>query len=395
MNKINLEVTLKPGEEGRLSSGHLWIFSNELKEVDSSVEPGTPCRVVSVSGQPLAIGFFNPRSLISVRILQKGGAPLPVDFLKNRLSRAAEYRRVLGIGECGRMCYGESDGLPGLIVDRYAGVLVVEMLSAGMERMKEEIISSLKDIFQPSGIFLKNDHEFRKLEGLPLESAVAFGSVPDSVVVEENGLKFEVRLKSGQKTGYFFDQRENREFLKPFFRDRKVMDLYCYTGSFALLAAASGASQVWGVDSSAPSIELARRNAEINGLAESVVFQKEDAQRILSALKSGETPDRPDFMLLDPPNLVRNRKTFPQSRRLYVKLNQAAIECLPKGGLLATSSCSHHVTRETFVDMVSEAAFRAGRQAVLVELRGQAKDHPILLSMPETEYLHFALVKIQ
>ncbi|MFH1618640.1 MAG: class I SAM-dependent methyltransferase, partial [bacterium] len=238
-----------------------------------------------------------------------------------------------------------------------------------------------------------NRHEFRKLEGLVSENEV-IGDVPDSVVIEQNGLKFAVPIKTGQKTGFFFDQRENRDFLKHFFSGRKVLDLYCYHGAFALCAAASGAKAVWGVDSSASAVEMAVKNAALNGLEDKAVFHRDNAEEVLAGLKAGETPESPDFTILDPPNLVRNRKTMPQARKLYVKLNQAAVSVLPKGGLLATSSCSHHVTRETFVDILREASARAGRRTILVELRGQASDHPVLMSMPETEYLHFALIRV-
>ncbi|MFH1619930.1 MAG: RlmI/RlmK family 23S rRNA methyltransferase, partial [bacterium] len=182
-NKINLEVKLRPGEESRLMGGHLWIFSNELENVDTGVEPGTLCRVLNSKGRKVATGFFNPRSLISVRVLQKGDAPLPEDFLEARLRQAFEYRKTAGVTGSGRMCFGESDSLPGLVVDRYGDLLVVEILSAGMERMKAEIVAALKNLYSPAGIYFMNKHEFRKLEGIPLENE-SVGDVPESVVIE-------------------------------------------------------------------------------------------------------------------------------------------------------------------------------------------------------------------
>ncbi|MBI4051434.1 MAG: class I SAM-dependent rRNA methyltransferase [Elusimicrobia bacterium] len=235
--------------------------------------------------------------------------------------------------------------------------------------------------------------------------------------VTEDGLEFWVSLKSsqspsiqenmkgtvpslesirkmGQKTGFYFDQRENRAFLTPFFKDRRVLDLYCYVGAFALHAARAGAQQVWGVDSSDVAVGLAQANAELNHLSHAAVFRKEDAEHVLAAFCVRELPVQPDFVLLDPPNLVPNKRSLPKSKILYVKLNALALRGLPKGGLLGTSCCSHHVSREMFLEILRQAAGKAQKQIRVLELRGQAKDHPVLLAMPETEYLHFALLEV-
>ncbi len=387
-------LKLKFSGERRLQQGHPWIFSNELEKIDTAIPAGRICAVVRNTGEPAGIGFFNPHSLIAVRLLKTGTLELEEDFVGGRLKRAMEYRKGLGITESGRMFFGESDGLPGLVVDKYRDILVVEIISAGAELLKDEITKHLRAIYKPRGIYYRNTHDFRTLEGLKLYTETAYGDVPASIQITEDGLKYDVPLTSGQKTGWYFDQSENRAFLKPYFKGRKVLDLYTYLGSFALTAAAAGAGMVWGVDSSAAIVAGAGKNAALNGLQDKVIFRKEDAERVLSGLQSGEMPEAPDFILLDPPNFVRGRKNLVQAAKLLVRLNSTAMAGLPPGGLLAFSTCSHHISREIFIDILSEAAAKAGRMAVLMELRAQAKDHPILLNMPETEYLHFALVKV-
>jgi len=387
-----IEIKLKAKEERRLNAGHWWIFSNEIDGLDTSIEPGTLVRVLSHEGKQVGHGYFNPHSLIAVRLLQKGEDELSENFVFENLDNAYAYRKEIGVRKYGRMCYGEADCMPGLVVDRYGDILVVDVLTAGMEKLKPQITKALQKIFKPTGIYYKNDSAFRALEGLTNTPEIV-GEVPDEVEIEENGVKYLVPLRGGQKTGFYFDQRENREFLKPYFKDKLVLDLYSYIGSFGITAALAGATQVWGCDSSAAAVECAKKNAELNGVSENVVFHRDDAERLLSALKKGELPDQPDMILLDPPAFVKSRKALPQAVGLYVKLVKMALEGMKAGNYLAFSTCSHHISRELFVDIIRQGASKAGCQAVLVELRGQAKDHPILIGMPETEYLHFALIQ--
>lgn len=395
MNKTALKtLKLKFSGERRVRSGHPWIFSNELENVDKTIPPGELCAVLFNNGSPAGAGFFNPHSLIAVRLLCTDTLELENNFVGARLKKAMDYRKSLGLKDSGRMFFGESDGIPGLIVDKFADILVVEIVSAGAELLKDTITKQLCELYKPAGIYYRNMHEFRKLEGLTQYSETAYGNVPETTVITENGLKYAVPVISGQKTGWYFDQRENRAFLAPYFRNRKVLDLYTYLGAFALTAADAGAKAVWGVDSSSTAIEQAEKNAVLNGLAEKALFRKEDAERMLGALERGELPEKPDFILLDPPNFVRSRKNLNQAARLLVKLNSRAMAGLPPDGLLAFSTCSHHVSKEIFLEILSDAAARARKRVILLELRSQAKDHPILLNMPETEYLHFALLKI-
>ena len=389
-----IEIKLKPKEQRRIAAGHYWIFSNEIAGLDTSIEPGTLVRVLDSEGTCLGTGFFNPHSLIAVRLVQKGEEQLPEDFIFRHLDLAYDYRKEIGVRKYGRMCYGESDQLPGLVVDRYGDVLVTEILTAGMEKQKEAITAALKKIYKPKGILYRADSAFRGLEGLGNTPDI-IGDVPDTVLIEENGAKFEVPLRVGQKTGYYYDQRENRAFLKSYFKDKLVIDLYSYIGSFGILAALNGAAQVWGVDSSAAAVEFANKNAELNGVKDVAVYHRDDAERVLSAMKKKELPDQPDMVLLDPPAFAKSRKNLPQAVGLYVKLVKMALEGLESGGYLAFSTCSHHISRELFVDIIRQGVSKSGKRAVLIELRGQAKDHPVLIGMPETDYLHFALVQVK
>ena len=395
---MNAETTmpvlkLKPKEERRLQFGHCWVFSNELSVVDTALKAGSLCKVIGHAAQPVGVGFFNPHSLISVRLLTRGAAELEPDFVSKRLKAAIDYRKSLGLGKFCRLCFSEADNLPGLIVDGYGDYLVVEFLSAGMDNLKAEVLSALDSLCKPKGILLKNDSEFRKLEGLACGQEI-IGEVPDVIFAEEDGLKYTFPVKTGQKTGFYYDQRENRLFLAPFFKGRRVLDLYSYVGGFALRAAASGAGQVWGVESSKTAVEFAEKNAELNGFSGRVVFHKADAEETLNAFAKKELPETPDFVVLDPPNLVKNRKNLTNALKLYVRLNELALRGLPSGGFLATANCSHHVSREMFEGILARASARAGRKTVLVEFRGQAKDHPVLVGMPETSYLQFALLRV-
>lgn len=393
-----LRIVLNPDRDKRLKAGHNWIFSNEIKEVlaDREPKPGDLAIVTNAGGTPLAQAFYNPNSLIGGRVLTRDAKePVDAGFFRKRLAEALAYRERALPGETSyRLCYGESDGLPGLVVDRYGSILVLQVMSAGIERRLDWIQAALDELIAPKGIFLKNDHKVRTLEGLPLECRTLSGSVPERVPITEAGLRFAAPIGEGQKTGHYFDQRENRAFLRPFFQGRSVLDLYCYTGGFAIAAAKGGAKSVLAIDSSGPAVQLARENAKFNGVDGAVSVDEQDAEKALESFAEGKQPFKPDMIVLDPPSLVPARKHLPQALRLYTKLNAQALKALPKGGLLATATCSHHVSREDFVLMLRNAAAKAERPVRFAALRGQALDHPVLLSMPETEYLHFALLEL-
>ncbi|MDD4003762.1 MAG: class I SAM-dependent rRNA methyltransferase [Elusimicrobiaceae bacterium] len=388
------ELKLKAREERRIAHGHCWVFSNELEPFDRKAEPGGLCRVMSAEGRDMGTGYFNPHSLIAVRLLTAPGVELEDNFIQARLRAAYDYRSDMGYRKFCRVCYGEADCLPGLIVDRYGDYLAVNIQSAGMELHKPEITAALKKIFKPAGLHFNNESPFRELEGLSTLPAAPEGEFPETAVVEQGDVAYEVPLMSGQKSGFYYDQRDNRDALAPYFEGRVVLDLYSYAGGFGIKAAKCGAEKVFGIDSSAQAVEFASKNAERNGVADRAVFHREDAERALSALKKGELPEMPDFVVLDPPNLVKGRKNFPQARQHYIMLNAAAFTGLPEDGLLATFTCSHHVSREAFMDIINVAAARSGRRATLLWTGMQAKDHPVRVGVPETAYLNGALLRV-
>ena len=388
------EVKLNPGEDRRLLAGHQWVFSNELQNVNTKIPAGTLCTVLSAEGKVLGSGFFNPHSLIAVRMLSRGATLPEDDFVETRVAAALEMRKRIGLERYGRMVFSEADFLPGLVIDRYGDLIVAELLTAGMDRLKDRVLDAISESFEPKGILLKNNNDYRRLEGLPL-GVEKIGVVPEVAVAIEENIKYSFSPENSQKTGFYYDQRDNREFLTPYFKGRHVMDLYCYVGGFAIKAAASGAVASWGIDSSEKAVEFATKNAELNGLSDKVRFQREDAERALADLKKGNLPVPADMIILDPPNLVKSRKNLGAALKLYSRLNETAVRGLPPGGLLATSTCSHHVGREEFIGMLKTACAHSGRDVRLMELRGQAKDHPVLMSMAETEYLHFALLEVR
>ncbi|MBI5630959.1 MAG: class I SAM-dependent rRNA methyltransferase [Elusimicrobia bacterium] len=392
---VSGKVRLRPGQEKRLLAGHLWVFSNEIHEIEGAPPAGSVVEVYASLGRLLGVAFYNPASLIACRMLSWGPAEIGIDFFRGRLAAALAYREKTCSPETSyRLAFGESDGLPGLVVDRYGACLVLQILSAGMEACLPLIEQALGELLSPKGIYLKNDHRLRSLEGLAQECRVLSGSVPDKLQISEGGLRFSVPVGGGQKTGFYFDQRENRVFLRPYFKGRAVLDLYSYTGAFGINAAKFGAKAVLGLDSSGPAVELARENAAMNAVAELTTFEEGDAEEALRDFAENRQPFKPDMILLDPPSLAPSKKHLPKALRHYVKLNAWALKALPDGGLLATSSCSHHVSREIFIEMLRHAQAKAGRRTRLVSLKGQGADHPALLAMPETEYLHFALLEV-
>lgn len=378
-------------------AGHAWIFSNEIEKVEGEPALGALAEVYAASSGGRFIGqaFYNPNSLIACRLVSSDKTPIDAGWFRAKLAAAIALRERTRPGETNyRLCFGESDGIPGLVVDRYGSYLVLQVLSAGVEARMDELKTALEELLQPRGIYLKNDHRARALEGLPAETKILSGSMPEKIQVVEGGLRFSTPLGEGQKTGFYFDQSENRQYLRPYFKDRVVLDLYSYVGAFGVNAAKFGAKAVLGIDSSALAVEHARENAELNGVAEIAQFEEDDAEAALSAFAEGKQPFKPDMILLDPPSFVPSKKHLVKALRTYGKLNSQALRALPPGGLLATSTCSHHVSREIFVQMLRLAQAKAQRPVRMLALRGQASDHPILLAMPETEYLHFALLEV-
>lgn len=373
-------------------SGHLWIFSNELAVSPKRYEPGATVEVRDKRNTFLGIGYINPNSLISVRILTHCKEEISSEFFRKRIINAIEYRKrfLNDINSC-RVVFSEGDYLPGLIVDKYDDCLSVQFLTLGMEKWSGIIIEILDGIFSPSVIVVRNDSSVRLLEGLKQEKKVIKGSLDNLPVIREDSLLFEVDPLSGQKTGYFLDQRENRIAFSRLINSGKGLDLFCYSGAWSIHSASRGA-YVTGVDDSESAVVYAKKNSEMNDLSAMCSFQKANVFEFLT--KEHSEGNRYDFVVLDPPAFVKSKTQVKDALRGYREINANAMRLIKKGGLLATSSCSYHIDKEIFLDMLRASARDAGRQARLIDLRSQAKDHPVLLSMPETEYLKCAFLEV-
>jgi 23S rRNA (cytosine1962-C5)-methyltransferase len=381
-------LKLKPKEDRRILRGHPWVFSNEIDSGDTPFDPGEIVDVLDHAGRFIGRGYINPRSLIAVRLLTRSREEIDDSFFLKKIAAARALRTALGFGESHRAVFSEGDGLPGLIVDKYSDTLVIQSLTAGIDKLMNDIVDALQTEYAPKVIVLRNDTPSREIEGLTQEKQILQGTVLGPVTIEESGIKYRVDVLDGQKTGFFFDQRENRLALKDVVQGRKTLDCFCYVGAWSLSAARFGASEVIGLDSSEKALTLARANALLNGLA--VQFRQVDVFDELRWLeKRGE---RFGFIILDPPAFVKSRTKVREALRGYKEINLRAMKLLEPGGVLVTCSCSHHIDQDLFREMLIDAAYSAGRQARIVEMRTQARDHPILLAAKETQYLKCAIL---
>jgi 23S rRNA (cytosine1962-C5)-methyltransferase len=390
---VNKQIKLKQKEENRLRSGHLWVFSNEIAEICGGPDSGDIVEVLDSKGFFIGLGFYNKQSLIAARLLTREKENIGSDFWKRRINEALLYRKkVLPNVDSFRAVFGESDLLPGLIVDKYGEYLSCQFISAGIDKNRKEIIDVLVEIFSPKGVILRNDSSLRKMEGLEEKVEVVYGELPEYFLVEENVLKFKTSLQGGQKTGYFFDQRDNRASISGYCEGKKVLDCFSYIGTFGMNAAKGKAKEVTFVDSSQSALELAKENTGLNSLGSKFEFIKTDAADYLE--QGTKTNSKFDIIILDPPALIKSKKDFFKGFKAYVKLNLNAFRLLERGGILATSSCSHNLGYNDFLEMLRQAQARSGKYVRLIETGTQAKDHPILVSMPETEYLKFAILEV-
>ncbi len=375
----------------RLLSGHLWVFSNELASSPKKFLPGALVELQDRKGNFLGIGYANPHSLISIRVLTRKKEEIDASFMKRRLEDALSYRkRFLGNRTSFRAVYSEGDLLPGLIVDKYEDCLSVQFLTAGMEALGGPVFEALEEVFRPGAIVLRNDNNIRTLEGLPLEKKILKGNLEKLPVIDEYGVKMEVDPMSGQKTGFFLDQAENRFAFASLAAGGEGLDLFSYTGAWSLALAAKGVNMK-AVDSSEYAVSQARKNAELNGL-KNCEFVKED---VFEAVKAEKASGRKyDYVVLDPPAFVKSKAKIAEAEKAYREINAECMRLTKYKGLLATSSCSYHIDRATFLDILRSSARDAGRQARVIEARSQAKDHPASLTVPETEYLKCVLLEI-
>ncbi len=375
----------------RLLAGHPWVFSNELKGSPRGHEPGEIVELLDARRRPLGTGYINPHSLIAVRVLSRQREVVDADFLRRRLQAAFAYRaRFAADTRSGRLVFSEGDDLPGLIVDRYNDVLAVQLLTQGMERLREQVLEVLDDLLAPRTIVLRNDGRSRDLEGLPREKSVVKGSLEPLPVIEEVDLRFEVDPLNGQKTGFFFDQRENRILFAMLASGHRALDLCAYHGAWAMHLARAGL-RVTAVDASAPALAQLQRNLKRNQLSDRVETVQSDVFEMLEADSSAQY----DAVVVDPPAFAKSRQKQREALRAYRRLNTLALRRVAPGGLVASSSCSYHVGREAFVEMLGQAARDAGRQVRLLELRGQAADHPVSLNFAEGAYLKCALLEVR
>lgn len=389
---IGPTLTVKSSALPRVAAGHQWIFANELARPLKTAEPGGLVDLRSTRGEWIGRGYYNPKSVIAVRVLSREAVDIDQAFFSRAIGAAQALRERCVPGEDAyRVVFGEADGLPGLIVDRYASVLVAQILTAGMERLTDAIVGALVERYRPAGIIARNDAGSRKLEGLPVEKRVLFGALPPDLVITKNGLFFGVDAWDGQKTGLFLDQSSNYRALGAWAKNARVLDAFCYTGAWGLHALRDGAAFVLGLDASEKALAGAAANAARNGLSERVEYRRVDVFTELRRLLAGG--ERYDLIVLDPPSFAKARRDKPGALRGYKEINRLGMSLLAPGGVLVSCSCSHPIDAATFHGVLVEAAVDAKRTFRLIARRIQAPDHPIVLGIPETEYLQCVILQ--
>lgn len=397
------QVVLKPSRQFPFLSRHPWVHARSLAEAQTEHPLGTPVDLVQHDGTWIARGLFNPHGGLRVRLYSwNRDQPLDDAFFHRRIDEAIQRRRLAGylpadaqglgdVDTAARLVFSEADGLSGLIVDQYAGMLVVQFAAGVIAVRREAIIDHLQATLKPRAIYVRIDTRTAKLEGIePYDGFVADDLASDQVGYRQNGIEWTVDLRRGQKTGGYLDQRDNHAAAARFLTGRRVLDVCCYTGGFGLVAAAAGATAVLGIDSSQAALDAAAANAQRNGL-EQITFQKADCFDFLKALP----PGRFDGIVLDPPRFAGSRKQVSAALRAYGRLNRSAIEALPAGGILVTNSCSGSVRREDFLNLLADVGRRTQRDITILEARGAAADHPLRVSCPESDYLKSFICEVQ
>ena len=386
-----MNIYLRRGREQRVLGGHPWVFRSDIEREDGAAD-GLPVRVLTSAGRFLAMAVYNPRSQISLRILSRRDEPIDGAFIRGRVRRALDYRRRFADLNSCRLIFAESDGLPAVIADKFGDVIVLQILCLGMERFKGDIVDALAQELSPRGIYERNDVPVRELEGLTQQTGLLFGEVPDRVEMQENGVRFLVDVKEGQKTGFFLDQKENRAAIAPFVSGMRVLDCFTHTGSFALHAARYGAAEVTGVDISEHACACALENARLNGVEDRVRFECANAFDFLRAHQTAK--EQYDVVILDPPAFTKTRSAVEGALRGYKEINLRGMKLTRDGGFFITCSCSQHVTPDLFRGMLLEAQKDAHVQLRQIEWRTQGRDHPILLASPETQYLKCGIFQV-
>ena len=388
-------LLLKKNEDRRIKSGHLWIYSNEVDTAATPIKtltPGEQLRIEAHNGRFLGIAYVNPNSLICARLISRDEHPLDRSLLVHRIKIALGLRQRFFSEPYYRAVYGESDLLPGLVVDRFGEHLSVQITTVGMEAVTEHIIDALDKVLKPKSILLRNDSSARAMEGLPSRVDAALGEPPAEVAVRENGVSFIAPLREGQKTGWFYDQRPNREWLRPLVHGKRVLDVFSYVGAFGVQALAFGAREVWCVDASEKALDMAQKNAELNQAGDRLTTVQGDAFESLKALKDNN--ERFDVVIVDPPAFIKRKKDVAEGTNAYRRINELAMRLLEKDGLLLAGSCSMHLPRESLHEVVRASGRHLDRHVQILAEGMQGPDHPEHPSIPETRYLKALLARV-
>lgn len=382
-------LRLKKQEDRRIRAGHLWVYSNEvdIKATPlTSFEPGQIIIIESQNKLPLGIGYINPHSLICARLFShNANTTIDEAFFLQRINSALALRQRIFPQPFYRLIFGESDGLPGLVVDRYGDILVAQITTAGMEQLIPIISEALIKLINPRAILLRNDTAIRASENLPEIIKPLYGDPPQQVELIENQVRFQTNIWEGQKTGWFYDHRNNRNFMKKLANNKRVLDVFSYTGAWALQAAVAGANEVYTIDSSAYALTQLQENAELNNVSDKIKIIQDDAFKALSHLKNAK--EFFDIIILDPPAFIKRRKDIKEGQIAYKRLNDLAMQLLSPDSLLISASCSLHLEQETLVDILRNVSHQRGKSLQIIAQGYQGPDHPVHPAIPETNYL--------
>jgi len=389
-------IRLKKNEDKRLKQGHMWIFSNEIDNQVSPLknfEAGQVVTVEAANGKAIGVAYVNPNTLICGRLLSRNPkVQFNQAFLKKRIQAAQALREMNFDAPFYRLVFGESDGLPGVVIDRFGDVFVAQITTAGMESLKDELVQTIENLYHPQALVLRNDSPSRELEGLSLYTEVAIGSLPEEIVIEENGAKFAIPTENGQKTGWFYDHRMARGRLQDLVKDKTVLDVFSYLGGWGIEAAVAGAKEVTCVDASTFALDGVDRNAELNGVAEKVITIEGNAFDVLKALAS--EAQKYDVVIVDPPAFVKRKKDLKAGSEGYRRINELAMRLLNTDGILVSASCSHHMSRDALLQQIQLASRHIDRNLQMFDQGHQGPDHPIHPAISETEYIKTFFFKV-
>ncbi len=389
---MNAQIVLKKNEDKRIRNGHLWVFSNEVLELKDDIQNGELVGVSDFNGNFVGEGFYNRNSLISVRILSQSKILDLNKHIEEKIKSSYALRKQFYPARNSfRMVFSESDFLPGLIIDKYNNTYVLQIYSAGIQKNINIIVDLLRDGFNAENIFTKNEAHFRELEFLPEEDQIFLGDKKEEII-DDGVIKYKIDFVRGHKTGFYFDQSDNRFFIEKFVKDKSVLDGFCNSGGFGLHAVRAGAGSVTFLDSSSYEIDNAKHNYEMNNFSNESHFAVNDVFDYLE--NTAAEKKKFDVVIIDPPAFAKSKKNLSKAKKGYEKLNRLAVQCISDGGYLVTSSCSHHVKKNEFVQLVNSAAFKSGKSLQLLYYNSASLDHPEIPAMEETTYLKFAVFKV-